>query len=325
MHAPGEPPDSPGEPPDPGAPGTAPPRRVTPSRVRLADLTTLRVGGDAELWLVEDDADLAEATREPYRVLGAGSNVLVADEGVSERVVRLGRSYATLDAMDGRPDLWLGAATPLPGLVRRAQRLGLSGLEGLLGVPAVLGGAVAMNAGTRFGEIADTLREVEVFVGGGLEVLPADALGLGYRHASLPLGAVVTRVRLALARSTPERVQRTMDPVDAARAGQPKVKSAGCAFKNPPGESAGRLIDLAGLKGLRVGDAMIAHEHGNFVVNLGRASAADVLELIAAVRARVGVPLELEWRRWGLPGGEGAFPAQVRRAERAPLARETAR
>jgi UDP-N-acetylmuramate dehydrogenase len=279
-----------------------------PVRVRLGDLTTLRVGGPAELWVAESDADLAEATREPYRILGAGSNLLVADEGVTERVVRLGRSFADLAAMDGSTDVWLGAATPLPGLVRRAQRLGLSGLEGLLGVPAVLGGAVAMNAGTRFGQLSDTLHEVEVFVAGALEVLPADAIGLGYRRSSLPSGAIVTRVRLRLTPSTPDRVQHAMEAVDAARRGQPKVKSAGCAFKNPPGDSAGRLIDLAGLKGLRVGDAMIAHEHANFIVNLGSATARDVLDLIEAVRGRVRTPLELEWRRWGLPGGEAAFP-----------------
>ena len=89
-----------------------------------------------------------------------------------------------------------------------------------------------------------------------------------------------------------------MAEVDAARAGQPKATSAGCAFKNPAGDSAGRLIDRAGLKGLRVGDAMVAHEHGNFIVNLGDATAADVLELLETIQARVDVPLEIEWERW---------------------------
>lgn len=282
---------------------------LAPQRVRLGDLTTLKVGGPAELWVVESDAELERATRAPFRILGAGSNLLVGDDGVPERVVRLGRGYASLDAMDGRDDIWLGAATPLPGLVRRAQRLGLSGLEGLLGVPAVLGGAVAMNAGTRFGQLSDTLVAVETMLDGATTILAADEIGLAYRSSSLPLGAVVTRVRLRLARSTPERVAATMVAVDAARTGQPKVKSAGCAFKNPAsGDGAGRRIDLAGLKGLRVGDAMIAHEHGNFVLNLGAATARDVLELVAIVRARVGTPLELEWRRWGLPEGDGAAP-----------------
>lgn len=268
-------------------------------QVLLRDYTTLRVGGPAELWEVEDEAGLREATRAPFLVLGAGSNLLVSDAGVRDRVVRLGRSFNDIRAFDGKRGLWLGAGTPLPGLVRRAQQAGLSGLEGLLGVPAVLGGAIAMNAGTRFGEMSDTLVEVELFVNGALERLPATDLHLSYRHAELPAGAVVTRARLELTPSTPAAVQHAMEAVDAARKGQPKVKSAGCAFKNPPGDSAGRIIDAAGLKGLRVGDAMVAHEHGNFVLNMGNATAADVASLVAAIQQRVDTPLDLEWRRWG--------------------------
>lgn len=266
----------------------------------LSRLTTLRVGGPARLWEVESESDLRRATAEPYLVIGAGSNVLASDAGVSERVIRLGRSYNSMADFDGASeDLWLGAGTPLPGLVRRAQQAGLSGLEGLLGVPAVLGGAVAMNAGTRFGAMQDTLQEVELFVGGRLERLDADALQLGYRRALLPPGAIVTRARLRFTRSTPERVGAAMAEVDAARKGQPKIKSAGCAFKNPDGDSAGRLIDRAGLKGLRVGEAMVSFEHGNFIVNMGSATSGDVLSLIELVRERVGHRLELEWKLWG--------------------------
>jgi UDP-N-acetylmuramate dehydrogenase len=267
---------------------------------RLADLTTLRVGGPAEVWEVDDVAAARDATSEPFRAIGAGSNLLVGDAGVEGRVVKLGRGFDDVRSFGAEADAWLGAATPLPGLVRRAQKAGLSGLEGVLGVPAVLGGAIAMNAGTRFGEIGDALEEVEVLVGGAVERLPAEELELGYRTARLPEGALLLRARLRLTRSTPERVAEAMRGVDAARKGQPKAKSAGCAFRNPPNDSAGRLIDVAGCKGLRVGDAMISHEHGNFVVNLGHATAADVLELLRRVRERVEVPLELEWRRWGL-------------------------
>ncbi len=276
--------------------------RASGARVRIrsmAELTTLRVGGPAEVWEVDDVTAARDATSEPFRALGAGSNLLVADAGVEGRVVKLGRGFDDVRTFGDDAEVWLGAATPLPGLVRRAQKAGLSGLEGVLGVPAVLGGAIAMNAGTRFGEMSDTLREVEVLVNGSVERLPADALDLRYRHARLPEDGLLLRARLALTPSTPERVAATMRTVDAARKGQPKNKSAGCAFKNPVGDSAGRLIDAAGLKGLRVGDAMISHEHGNFVVNLGAATAADVLALLDEVRRRVGVPLELEWRRWG--------------------------
>lgn len=265
----------------------------------LAELTTLRVGGPAEVWEVDDLEAVRDATSEPFRALGAGSNLLVSDAGVEGRVVKLGKGFDDVRTFGSASDVWLGAATPLPGLVRRAQRAGLSGLEGLLGVPAVLGGAIAMNAGTRFGEMSDTLIEIEAWVDGSLERIPADALGLRYRYAELPETALIVRAHLELVVSTPDRVADAMQRVDAARKGQPKVKSAGCAFKNPAGDSAGRLIDVAGLKGLRVGDAMISHEHGNFVVNLGHATASDVDALLELVRERVDAPLELEWRRWG--------------------------
>jgi UDP-N-acetylmuramate dehydrogenase len=274
------------------------------ARIALASLTTLRVGGECEVWTCERDAGVREATAADFRVLGNGSNLLVADEGVPERVVRLGRGYVDGRAFEDGADPGLGAATPLPGLVRRARAAGLSGLEGLLGVPAVLGGAIAMNAGTRFGEIADVLQEVDLMVDGRVERLAAADLGLAYRRSALPPRAVVLRARLRLAPSTPERVAAAEAAVDAARRGQPKARSAGCAFKNPPGDAAGRLIDVAGLKGTRVGDAMISFEHGNFVVNLGRATAADVVALLERVRAAVPVALEVEWRRWGLADGD---------------------
>ncbi|MEZ4629586.1 MAG: UDP-N-acetylmuramate dehydrogenase [Deinococcales bacterium] len=268
-------------------------------RLPLAPLTTLGVGGEAELWLIEDVRQLPEATQEAYKVLGAGSNLLIGDDGLEERVIKLGCSFNSLAEVDGRLEFWLGAATPLPGLVRRAAELGLSGLEGLLGIPAVLGGAIAMNAGTRFGEIADTLVEVEMFVGGGLERLNAHTLNLSYRHSSLPKGAIITKAKLALSASSPEKVKTLMDKVDTARKGQPKIKSAGCAFKNPLGDSAGRLIDQAGLKGLRVGQAMVSFEHANFIVNLGGAKAADIVKLLALIQEKVSPPLEIEWERWG--------------------------
>lgn len=268
-------------------------------RCSLAQLTTLKVGGEAELWEVQTEADLKEASREPYRVIGAGSNLLIADDGVSERVIKLAKSYNSLDKFNGDSDLWLGAATPLPGLVRRASAAGLSGWEGLLGIPAVLGGAITMNAGTRYGAISDTLEEVDVFINGKTERLAAADLKLSYRHSSLPQGAIITAARFKLTQSSPEKVNALLAKVDAARKGQPKIKSAGCAFKNPANASAGKLIDEAGLKGLRVGDAMISLEHGNFIVNLGQASAKDVLRLIKQVRERIATPLALEWQLWG--------------------------
>ncbi len=273
--------------------------------LNLKNFTTLKVGGPAEVWEVETLGDLQKATQQPYKVIGAGSNLLVSDAGVKERVIKLGQTFNSLKEFTTQKDLWLGASTPLPGLIRRTQQAGLSGLEGLLGVPAVLGGAIAMNAGTRYGEMSDTLQEVEVFVNGNLERLPASALGLRYRHSEVPEGAVITKARLKLTESTPDNVQVNLDQVDAARKGQPKQKSAGCAFKNPIGYSAGKLIDEAGLKGLKVGDAMVSLEHGNFIVNLGNASAKDVLALLDLIRQRISnqtndaVMLETEWQLWG--------------------------
>lgn len=282
-------------------------------RMPLRTLTTLGVGGDAEVWEVRNplrlQAALEQATDAPYRVLGAGSNILAADAGVSERIIKFGRAFNSLPVLAealarGDKHVWLSAATPLPGIVRRTTNWGVTGFEGMLGVPAVLGGAVAMNAGTRFGAMSDVVSAVELFVDGRLVRLPAADLGFAYRHANLPAGAIITAAQVRLLATSAAEVQSKLTLVDAARRGQPKVKSAGCAFKNPPHDSAGKLIDQAGLKGLQIGGAMIATEHGNFIVNLGTATARDVCALLERVRAHLP-ELEPEWRIWGLPSAEG--------------------
>ncbi len=274
-------------------------------RRNLAELTTLAVGGPAEVWTVETPEDLVRATAAPYRVLGNGSNLLVSDRGVPERVIRLSGVFARGSL--GRPrdpaaphlTPWIGAGALLPTLVQEAARTGLSGLEPLLGIPASVGGAVRMNAGTRFGEIADVLEAVELFHDGAFHVLDPGELGFGYRTSRLPQGAIVTRVRLRLSPADRETIASRMAEVDAARKGQPKRKSAGCAFKNPPGDSAGRIIDRAGFKGRRVGAAMVSPEHGNFIVNTGGARAEDVWALVKRLQEELG--LELEWEVWGEP------------------------
>ena len=262
-------------------------------RLPMSKLTTLGVGGMAEVWTVETVADLSKATEAPYKVLGNGSNLLVADSGLSERVIRLGGAFAQWDFAG-----WVGGAALVTTLLLKSARLGLSGLEGLHGVPAQIGGAVKMNAGTRFGEMSDALEAVEIFHDGALQVYRPSELGFSYRHSQLPKGSIVTRVKLKLEPRSDEVVRAKIAVVDAARKGQPKKKSAGCAFKNPAGDSAGRLIDMAGLKGTTVGKAMISHEHGNFVVNLGGATARDVYALIQKVKKVL--PLELEWEVWGV-------------------------
>jgi UDP-N-acetylmuramate dehydrogenase len=273
-------------------------------RTALRKLTTLGIGGESEVWVVSSAPELAEATREGYRVLGGGSNLLVSDEGVRERVIRLAGELGSGSLEGGTLrsgrylSPWLGAGRSLPGLLRQARTLGLSGLEGLVGIPATLGGAVWMNAGTRFGEIFTALDQIEIWRDGRAEVLEAREVPWSYRSSGLPRGAVVTKVRLQLQPSDEAEVARRMQPAHLARQGQPKARTAGCAFKNPPGESAGRLIDRAGLKGLRIGDAMISREHGNFIVNVGQASSEDVLRLLDQVRGCLPTPLDLELEVW---------------------------
>ncbi|GGR80692.1 UDP-N-acetylmuramate dehydrogenase [Deinococcus sedimenti] len=275
-------------------------------RLPLARFTTLGVGGEAEVWFVETHEQLREAMEQPYRVLGGGSNLVIADEGVPERVIRLSGPLAERD-LTPDPALsddtwivtgWVGGGVPLPGLIRQLQKMGLSGLEGTVGIPAQVGGAVWMNAGTRYGEMFDGLHTLEIVTPEGLRQVTPDDLNWGYRNSGIPRNHVVTRVRLKLRRAAPDEVLAKMDFADQARKGQPKMKTPGCAFKNPGGVSAGKLIDEAGLKGTRVGNALIAPEHANFIVNLGGATAADVHALLGIIRERVPVPMELEYELW---------------------------
>ncbi len=285
---------------------TASAQALKVQRLPLSRLTTLGVGGEAEVWTVHDHAQLAQAMAAPYRILGGGSNLVVADEGVPERVIRLAGEFAEADlARDAGlsgPDThvtgWVGGGVPLPGLVRRLGRLGLSGLEGTVGIPAQVGGAAWMNAGTRFGEVFGGLHALEIASPEGIRQVSPDELAWGYRQSGIPRNHIVTRVKLHLTPSAPDEVNARMALADGARQGQPKARTPGCAFKNPGGVSAGLLIDRAGLKGTRVGNAMIAPEHANFIVNLGGASAGDVHTLLGLARERTGLDLELEYELW---------------------------
>ena len=274
-------------------------------RLPLSRFTTLGVGGEAEVWTVANHAQLAEAMSAPYRILGGGSNLVVSDAGLMERVIRLGGEFAVSDlTLTPAPQPhqvstgWVGGGVPLPGLLRKLRGLGLSGLEGTVGVPAQVGGAVWMNAGTRYGEMFSGLHRLEIATPDGVRCLSADELPWGYRHSAIPRHHIVTRVQLRLTRRTPQEVAASMDAADTARKGQPKMRTPGCAFKNPGGVSAGKLIDEAGLKGARVGGAMISPEHANFIVNLGGATAADVRALLDLIRERVSLELELEYELW---------------------------
>jgi UDP-N-acetylmuramate dehydrogenase len=304
----------------------------------LAGRTTLRVGGRAE-WLLEPKtpeelrAALVEAGERglAVRVLGGGANLLVDDgtlPGVVMATERIDRTFRPMgeeaNPLDQEPGAggrmaplereadprlvaWCGAS--MPGLVRAAQELGWSGLEGLVGVPGRIGGGVAMNAGGRWGELWDVVELVRVVdPAGEMRDLPRAECSPGYRNGNL--GAwIVTGVvlRLEVADKAAVREATRQHLLEKNRVQPVTESTCGCVFKNPDperseGRSAGRLIDDCGLKGLAHGAAIVSPLHGNFIVNRGGATASDVLALIEEVRARVadktGLELELEVKRW---------------------------
>ena len=276
----------------------------------LAPRTSIRVGGPADLLVRPlDPADLppllaACAVREvPVFYLGGGANLLVADAGIRGVVVRLPIDLGE-ESIDGER-LVLSGGAPVSRLVQRAHVEGLVGCEFAAGIPGTLGGAVAMNAGTRIGEMKDLVERVEVATADGLRWIPASELGFAYRTCRLPPGAAVTRVALRLRRGDVAASRATMDADrEYRRRTQPLTwPTWGSTFRNPPGDHAGRLVEAAGLKGHREGHAQWSDLHANFVVNLGGATARDCLALIRLARQRVrekfGVELELEVRLAG--------------------------
>ncbi len=282
----------------------------------LAARTTLGVGGAARLHVepagVEDlraVARLAATAGVPLLPLGRGSNLVVPDEGVDAVVVSLGHpAWGEFSPRaDGR--VWAGAGLRLKNLCGQAVKAGLQGFEFMEGIPGSVGGSLRMNAGAMGGWIFDVVEEVRIFTAAGEVVdLPRAAMGVDYRHcreleSAIALGALLRPA----ARAEGDAIGRQIDVYRRKRhETQPRERSAGCVFRNPPGGAAGRLIDEAGLKGARVGDAQVSPVHANFIVNLGAARAADVVELMRLVRARVlersGVLLQPEvlWfgRRW---------------------------
>lgn len=274
----------------------------------LAPLTTFRIGGPAELFLeprnVEELAETVAYLRKsgiPYRVLGGGSNLLVADKGVRGAVVSLGRLSAIRRA-EGLLDVDAGAR--LLEVVRIAASAGLKGFENLAGIPGRVGGAVFGNAGSRFGAIGDLVVSLDLMEPDGelRRVVPGPSF---FRYRGSDVGErIVVRALLAGGEADPQLLRaRVRELVRERKRSQPGwVGNAGCVFKNPKGDAAGRLIDAAGCKGLRSGDAVVSHRHANFIENAGNATASDVLRLVDLVRDRVrksfGVELELEVRRW---------------------------
>ncbi|MEW6032625.1 MAG: UDP-N-acetylmuramate dehydrogenase [Bacillota bacterium] len=275
--------------------------------------TSFRIGGPADyLVTVESPAELSsvleccERSGTPFLLLGRGTNILVRDGGMRGVVLRLAGEF--LDVSYEGPEVEAGAAVPLSELARDCGRKGLSGLEFAVGIPGTVGGAVVMNAGAYEREMRDVVESAVVFRPGGPgrgrpERLSARDLDFGYR-TSRPQreGWIVLSARFGLEPGDPVEIRRREeDYTERRRARQPlDLPSAGSAFKRPPGGYAGTLIEASGCRGLRVGDAQVSERHAGFVVNLGAATATDVLELMRRVRdavyERFGVWLEPEIR-----------------------------
>ena len=278
----------------------------------LAPMTWFRVGGPAEyLFRPADEADLCDflmalPLEMPVTVMGAASNLIVRDGGVRGVVIRLARGFG--DVAVEADGIVAGAAALDISVSEHAAEAGLAGLEFLSGIPGTIGGAVAMNAGAYGGEIADVLDWVEIVTRQGvLERLPAQALGLSYRHANLPLDAVVVRARLRARLGEAALIGARMAEIrDKRTATQPvRARTGGSTFANPDGQKAWELIDAAGCRGMTRGGAQISELHCNFLLNLGTATAADLEGLGEEVRqrvaARAGVSLRWEIKRIGVP------------------------
>jgi UDP-N-acetylmuramate dehydrogenase len=279
--------------------------------VPLGPLTTYRVGGPAALFLeANDESDLVaarDAVRAaglPVLVVGKGSNLLVADAGFPGLAVVLGEGFAAVD-IDGAT-VRAGAAVALPVVARRTAAAALTGFEWAVGVPGSVGGAVRMNAGGHGSDMAAcTTRARVVDLAGDFDgELDASALRFGYRSSAIESTHLVVEAELALQPGDRERSEAAIaEIVRWRREHQPGGQNAGSVFTNPPGDSAGRLIDGAGLKGFRLGSAHVSAKHANFVQADEDGSADDVLALIREVQRRVedrvGVRLEPELRLVG--------------------------
>jgi len=299
-------------------------RRNRIEQVRLAAYTTMRIGGPATLVTLESRADLPELLAQPHRWLGRGANLLIGDAGVSEPVVRLGQSFANLtigEIVGGRARVGAGAAVDLAELIAACVKAGLAGPEGLAGVPATVGGALRMNAGTSTCWMLDWVSRVEVVLPGEHTPrwLERAELPASYRSSGLPPGTLFLGCEMELATADPATLKATAIRLKQAKAAtQPlALPSAGCVFKNPtPTMPAGKLIDELGLKGERVGDAEISTVHANFIVNRTRAaSCADVVVLIRRIREHAwrerGVVLNMEVETWNCPAELHLHPREL--------------
>ncbi len=275
----------------------------------LGPQTWFRTGGNAEvLFRPADIEDLADFLRElprevPVTVLGVGSNVIVRDGGIRGLVIRLMRGFAGI-AVEGN-ELVAGAGAPDLNVALTAREHSLAGLEFLSGIPGTIGGAFPTNAGAYGVELSDVLiSATAVDRAGNVREVTAKELGLSYRHSTAPADWIFTAARLKASPGDQLAIARRINEIDAARAdSQPRSRTGGSTFANPPGHKAWELIDKAGCRGLKLGGAQVSEKHTNFLINTGDATASDIEALGEEVRRRVfeqsGVRLQWEIRRIG--------------------------
>ena len=278
--------------------------RLTPD-APLAPLVWFKSGGRAQ-WLFEpaDEDDLTCILSDldpqvPVMALGLGSNLIVRDGGVPGVVVRLGKAFAKIDKLDHTTLRCGGGASGI--LVSSTARdAGIAGLEFLRGIPGTVGGFVRMNGGAYGREVGDVLISARIALRSGEMVeWPLDKLGYTYRHSDVPAGAIVVEATLRGMPGDPRAIGAEMDAIGRAREeSQPlRSRTGGSTFKNPPGHKAWVLVDAAGCRGLRVGDAQVSEKHCNFLLNLGSATSAEIEALGEEVRRRVEAKtrINLEW------------------------------
>jgi UDP-N-acetylmuramate dehydrogenase len=277
----------------------------------LKEWTSFRIGGPADVLVVPHDVDdlcrllrQANAAKLPIFVIG-GTNVLVRDGGIRGIVLSLSKLKGITD--EPNAVVYAEGGVTMPVLLQHSISRSLSGLEWAAGIPGTVAGCVVMNAGTRPGEMKDAVKAVRIAsLSGSLKDVPASAIPFSYRRGRVPRG-IVAGVWLQLVPGVKTRIQTIVkDYLHYRKGTQPlTVPNAGCAFKNPKPEAAGQLIEAAGLKGFRIGDAQVSTKHANFIVNLGDARADDVMELIKrvgrTVEEKTGVKLQLELKIVGEP------------------------
>lgn len=265
----------------------------------LARYTSMKIGGPADFFVeVENEAALSQLLSflsqhgMPSCLLGNGSNVLVSDFGVEGVVVHLVGDFKRAEWHDQGNESWVevGAAHAVTQLVREAARRGYGGLEFAEGIPGTVGGALVMNAGAYGSEFEKVVDLVQGMNGEGTPIqFTREQMKFTYRDSHLPAGTVVTRLRLHLDREEPSRVSsKVRELVTKRKSSQPSgYPNSGSMFRNPTGDYAGRLVEAAGLKEKQIGRAQISAKHGNFIVNLGGASAEDIRQLMELARAEV--------------------------------------